>query len=105
MTGILSIAPVLPEHRYTQAEITEPLVNSFGSDEKTAAVIRRIHGATGVEHRSLVMPIDDYPGIEDFTRANQLFREYGLPLVVAATQQALDDAGVRPALRWHHRRR
>ena len=97
MTGILSIAAVLPGHRYTQTEITEPLVKSFGGDEKTAAVIRRIHGATGVEHRSLVMPIDAYPGIEDFTHANQLFREYGLPLVVAATQQALDDAGVRPA--------
>ena len=97
MVGILSVAPVLPGYRYAQSEITDPLVDSFGSDEKTAAVIRRIHGATGVEHRSLVMPIDEYRSIEDFTQANQLFREHGLPLAVAATQQALEDAGVDAA--------
>lgn len=97
MVGILSVAPVLPAHRYSQGEITEPLVESLGSDEKTAAVIRRIHGATGVEHRSLVMPIDRYRSIDDFTQANQLFREHGLPLAVAATEQALDDAGVAAA--------
>ncbi len=94
MIGILSVSPVLPEFRYAQSEITEPLVESLGTDEKTAAVIRRIHGATGVDHRSLVMPIDEYRAINDFTHANQLFREHGLPLAVAATQKALDDAGV-----------
>lgn len=92
--GILSVSPVLPAHRYAQSEITEPLIESFGADDKTAAVIRRIHSATGVDHRWLVMPIDDYRKIEDFTHANQLFREHGLPLAVAATQKALDDAGV-----------
>jgi alkylresorcinol/alkylpyrone synthase len=91
------VAPALPAHRYAQGEIVEPLVESLGSDEKTAAVIRRIHGATGVEHRSLVMPIDQYRAIDGFTHANQLFRELGLPLAVAATQQALDDAGVAAA--------
>lgn len=94
MIGILSVSPVLPEYRYAQGEITEPLVESLGTDEKTAAVIRRIHGATGVDHRSLVMPIDEYRAIKDFTHANQLFRQHGLPLAVAATQKALDDAGV-----------
>ena len=97
MVGILSVAPVLPVNRYTQSEITEPLVESFGSDEKTAAVVRRIHGATGVEHRSLAMPLEAYPNIDGFTDANRLFREHGLPLAVTATRQALDDAGVDAA--------
>ena len=87
MPGLLSVSPLLPAYRYAQVEITEPLVESLSSDEKTAAVIRRIHGATGVEHRSLVMPIDAYREIGDFTHANQLFREHGLPLAVAATRQ------------------
>jgi len=95
--SLLSVSPLLPAYRYAQVEITEPLVESLSSDEKTAAVIRRIHGATGVEHRSLIMPIDAYRDIEDFTHANQLFREHGLPLAVAATRQALEDAGVQPA--------
>lgn len=97
MVGILSVSPVLPEYRYAQGEITEPLVESLGTDEKTAAVIRRIHGATGVDYRCLVMPIDEYRAIDDFTHANRLFREHGLPLAVAATQRALDDAGVTAA--------
>jgi len=97
MVGILSVTPVLPAYRYAQGEITEPLVESLSSDEKTAAVIRRIHSATGVEHRSLVMPLEAYRDIDDFTDANRLFREHGLPLAVAATQQALDDAGLDPA--------
>jgi alkylresorcinol/alkylpyrone synthase len=94
VVGILSVAPALPAYRYAQVEITEPLVESLGSDEKTAAVIRRIHGATGVESRSLVLPLEAYRDIRDFTVGNRLFREQGLPLVVAATQRALDDAGV-----------
>jgi len=94
MAGILSVSPVLPAFRQSQADITDALVAGLAQDEKTAAVIRRIHGATGVQHRSLVMPIEDYPGITDFTHANQLFREHALPLVEAATRKALDDAGV-----------
>ena len=96
MSNLLSIAPLLPAHRYSQDEITQPLVDSFSGDEKIAAVIRRIHGATGVEYRSLVMTIDTYGGIDNFTHANQLFREHGLPLAIAATRRALDDAGVKP---------
>ena len=97
MVGVLAVSPVLPAFRYDQGEITGPLVESLSTDEKTAAVIRRIHGATGVEHRSLAMPLDAYREIEDFTHANRLFREHGLPLAVTATQRALEDAGVRAA--------
>lgn len=94
MAGILSVAPVLPDFPHAQADITDALVAGLADDDKTAAVIRRMHGATGVQQRSLVMPIEDYRDIVDFTHANQLFRQYALPLVEAATRQALDQAGV-----------
>jgi len=97
VVGVLAVSPLLPAFRYAQGEITEPLVESLSTDEKTAAVIRRIHGATGVEHRSLVMQLDAYREIEDFTHANRLFREHGLPLAVTATQRALEDAGIQAA--------
>ena len=96
MTNLLSVAPLLPAYRYSQGEITQPLVDSLSRNGQTSAVIRRIHGATGVEYRSLVMHLDAYRQINDFTHANQLFREHGLPLALAATRQALDDAGVEP---------
>jgi hypothetical protein len=33
--GLLSVSPLLPAYRYAQVEITEPLVESLSSDEKT----------------------------------------------------------------------
>jgi len=97
MVGILSVSPVLPAYRYAQGEITEPLVESLSNDEKTAAVIRRIHSPTRLEQRSLAMALEAYRDIRDFTDANRLFREHGIPIVVAATQRALDDAGIDAA--------
>jgi Predicted naringenin-chalcone synthase len=43
------------------------------------------------------MQLDAYREIEDFTHANRLFREYGLPLAVTATRRALEDAGIQAA--------
>lgn len=96
MAGIVAVSAVLPEHVHAQSEITDALVEGLAGDEKTAAVIRRIHNATGVNTRHLVMPIADYRAIEGFTHANQLFRIHGLPLIERATREALLEAGVKP---------
>ena len=60
MTNLLSVAPLLPAYRYSQGEITQPLVDALSGDQQNSAVIRRIHGATGVDYRSLVMHLDAY---------------------------------------------
>lgn len=96
MAGIVAISAVLPEFVHSQSDITEALVGGLAVSDNTAAVIRRIHGATGVNTRHLVMPIADYPAIRDFTEANQLFRAHGLPLIERAAREALDHAGMTP---------
>jgi len=94
VAGIVAVSAVLPEHVHAQSEITDALVKGLAGDDKTAAVIRRIHNATGVNTRHLVMPIAEYQALEGFTHANQLFRTYGLPLIERATHQALSEAGI-----------
>jgi alkylresorcinol/alkylpyrone synthase len=96
VAGIVAVSAVVPDFLHTQGEITDALVAGLAEDDKTAAVIRRIHGATGVNTRHLVMPIADYRAIDGFTHANQLFKEHGLPLIERATRAALDTAGMSP---------
>lgn len=96
MVGIVALSAVLPEYVHTQTEITEALVAGLAGDEKTAAVIRRIHAATGVSTRHLVMPISDYAALEGFTEVNRRFRELGLPLIERATREALAQANLKP---------
>ena len=95
MAGIVAVSAVLPEFVHAQSDITDALVEGLAGDDKTAAVIRRIHQATGVNTRHLVMPISDYRAIEDFTHANQLFRIHGLPLIERAAREALAEARIR----------
>lgn len=95
VAGIVAVSAVLPEYVHAQSDITEALVQGLAGDDKTAAVIRRIHNATGVSTRHLVMPIAEYRTIKDFTQANELFRTYGLPLIERASREALAEARVK----------
>lgn len=90
------MSSALPEFQHSQADITESLVSGLGADQATAAVIRRIHQATGVHTRSLAMPIEDYRAVTSFTTANALFVEKALPLATSAALEALSEAGLRP---------
>lgn len=95
VAGIVAVSAVLPDYVHPQSEITDALVEGLAGDDKTAAVIRRIHNATGVTTRHLVMPIAEYRAIKDFTQANQLFRIHGLPPIERAARQALAEARVK----------
>jgi alkylresorcinol/alkylpyrone synthase len=95
VSKILSVAPAEPAHRYRQDEITEMFAELVlpGQDQ---ALLRRFHAAAGVEHRNLVLPLDDYPRLGSFGRANDVFIEAGLDLAERATRDALDAAGLQP---------
>ena len=91
---ILSVEPALPDYPHDQREITDQLVDGLATDDTMAEVIRRIHRSTGVDTRHLVMPIEQYRGIESFTQANTLFREHALALSATAVTGALAKAGI-----------
>jgi alkylresorcinol/alkylpyrone synthase len=97
MSLIVSVAPVLPPHRYSQQEITDrfaALVLPEGTDRK---VLDRLHAATGVRTRHLALPIESYPGIDGFGAANDAFIEVGVELGQRAVSTALAAAGLTGA--------
>ncbi|HAM25720.1 MAG TPA: type III polyketide synthase, partial [Microbacteriaceae bacterium] len=57
MARIAAVAPALPAHVYSQAEITDTIAPMVTSDPAKQAVMRRLHGASMVDTRHLVMPI------------------------------------------------
>lgn len=97
MAHIASVATALPPHRYSQEDITTQLVTRLAPDDATRTVIKRVHQATGVSTRHLALPLEEYLGLDSFTRANELYAEHALPLIVAAAKAALDDAGCQPS--------
>ena len=95
MARILAVAPVLPAHVATQAEITAELADGMTEDAAARAVMQRIHAASGIETRHLALPLAQYRGIEGFTATNTLFAELALPLAERAVTAALAEAGLR----------
>jgi alkylresorcinol/alkylpyrone synthase len=97
VTRLASVRLAFPDHRYGQSEISSALVGAMPSlTERAARQASRIHGASGVDHRNVAMPLERYARLADFTEANSLWLEEGHRLAERAAKEALDAAGVQP---------
>jgi len=97
MTRVLAVRGALPEHRYTQEEVTagfgDFIVASDGLDRR---LLERFHANAGVSSRHLALPIEQYGELDDFGTANDIFIEKGVDLGAEAVTAALEAAGLRP---------
>ncbi|ORB73945.1 type III polyketide synthase [Mycobacterium scrofulaceum] len=56
----------------------------------------RFAQTTGVDHRSLALPLSRYPRLNSFTEANDAYLQVAVDLGEQAIRSALDEAGVEP---------
>ncbi|MEP6761609.1 MAG: 3-oxoacyl-[acyl-carrier-protein] synthase III C-terminal domain-containing protein [Sporichthyaceae bacterium] len=96
MSRIVAVLPVVPEHRYDQATITAAFGELVLPDPSDRRVLERLHEATGVRTRHLALPLADYPALDGFGAANDVFIRVGTDLGYQAVSQALGAAGLEP---------
>ncbi|WP_369052152.1 type III polyketide synthase [Kineococcus terrestris] len=96
MPRITAVEPVLPPHTYPQERITDALAPLLAREEGAERLMRRLHAASGVEQRSLALPLERYAETRSFDTSNGLFAELALDLAERALKGALARAGLHP---------
>jgi len=93
---VLSVQGVLPEHRYTQSEITHAFTHTMLRSTVNEAVVRRLHANACVESRHLALPLERYGELADFTESNNAFIDAGVELGARAVTDTLKAVGLSP---------
>lgn len=96
MSRIVSVAGVLPEHRYAQGEVTAAFAEVLGAHGVDRLLLERIHANAGVSHRHLALPLERYAALRDFGEANDEFIAVAVDLGAEAVVDALKAVGLTP---------
>lgn len=96
MVRIVFVAPVLPEHVSSQAEIAAELGSLVTPNPDRRAVLERFHGSSGISTRHTALPLEAYRDLRGFGEANDVWIREGTRLAAIALERALADAGLAP---------
>ena len=91
---IASAATALPKHRYDQQTILQALKFHWAGKLEQPDMLDRLHARTGVETRSLALPIEAYPELKSWGEANQIWIDAACELGRQAVCDALTRAGL-----------
>jgi alkylresorcinol/alkylpyrone synthase len=91
---IASAATALPKHRYDQETILQALKFHWADKLEVPDMLDRLHARTGVETRSLALPIEAYPALKSWGEANQIWIDAACELGQSAICDALTRAGL-----------
>ena len=87
---VAGAAVAFPPNRYNQEDVARELT-TFADQG-----FMRFARTTGVDHRSLALPLSRYPKLSGFTEANTAYIEVAVDLGERAVQSALEAAGIGP---------
>jgi alkylresorcinol/alkylpyrone synthase len=87
---IAGTAVALTSHRHTQDEVSQALT-TFAEPG-----FERFANTSGVEHRSLALPLSRYPELTGFTEANAAYVEVAVDLGEQAVRSALEAVNIAP---------
>jgi predicted naringenin-chalcone synthase len=88
--NITGTAVAFPPNRYHQDEVARELTKF------SEPGFMRFARATGVDHRSLALPLSRYPKLTGFTEANAAYVEVAVDIGGRAVLSALDAASIAP---------
>ena len=94
---MLTIGRALPEHRYDTETLSAALWNEWNGSAHEHARFERIHRSAGVRSRHLALPLPAYRDLESFAASNDAWMRAAADLGTDAVQNALAQAGLRPA--------
>lgn len=94
MSHVASVVTALPPHVYPQEDITRAIGPLVAPDGPARTLMERVHRSSGVRTRHLALPLEEYAGLGDFGRSNDLFLSIGTTLAEDAVRQALDATGL-----------
>jgi alkylresorcinol/alkylpyrone synthase len=92
---ISSASSALPRHYYPQQVLIEAFRAHWGNKLDRFQVLERLHAATQVDGRYLVLPIDKYP-FKSWGEANNFWIDASLELGEQAVCRAVQRAGIDP---------
>ncbi len=91
---IAGIATVLPEHVYSQQDITEALRQYWGERLERPGLLEKLHARVGVAQRHLAFPFERYRQFKTWGETNNAWFEVGEELGTRAIDAALARAGL-----------
>jgi alkylresorcinol/alkylpyrone synthase len=90
---ILSAASAFPEHYYSQPVLRDALKMFWGPRLENPRMLDRLWANAGVDGRYLVRPIEEYPAIDTWGKANDIWIQAAEDLGSTAICRALAAAG------------
>ena len=94
MTRIATVAPVLPEFSYSQAEITAAIAPLLAPELKNRPVVERMYSSSTVERRYSAVPLNRIGEFASLTESNASWVEAAVALGERAVREALDAVGL-----------
>jgi alkylresorcinol/alkylpyrone synthase len=94
MTKIVAVRSAFPVNRHPQSELTRAYAELCGLDPARHALLRRLHGNSGVDTRHIALPLPDYRTLRGVEASNDRYIDKALELGERALRAALASAGL-----------